>query len=44
MAQLYNNLNNNYGVSAIEIKGNQFFDIDNILDKFYKILDACSMT
>ena len=44
MAQWYNNLNENYGVLAIEIKGNQFFDRDNILDKFYKILEAGSIT
>ena len=44
MNQLHNNLNKNYGISAIEIKGNNFFDIDNILDKFYKRPEAGSVT
>ena len=44
MDQLHDNLNQNYGVDAIEIKGDQFFDIDNILDKFYKRPEAGSVT
>ena len=32
MDQLHDNLNKNYGLDIIEIKGNQFFDIDNILE------------
>ena len=44
MDQLHDNLNRNYGVDAIEIKGDQFFDIDNILDKFYKRPEAGSIT
>ena len=44
MDQLHDNLNNDYGVGAIEIKGGQLFDIYNILDKSCKRPEAGSIT
>ena len=36
MEQLNTNLNENDGVKAIEIKGDSFFNLDSLLDKYYK--------
>ena len=44
MEQLNKNLNQNDGVTAIEIKSNKFFDFDKLLDNFYKRPEAGTVT
>ena len=36
MDQLHRNLNENDDVNAVEIKSNKFFNLDELLDKYYK--------
>ena len=36
MEQLRKKLNKNDNVNAVEIKSNKFFNLDELLDKYYK--------
>ena len=44
MKQLYNNLNQNDGVEAKELKHEDFFNINLIVDRYYKKPESGSVT